>query len=144
MRAVIDTSIVMSAAISPPGVPATVMRRWRQRQFTPIVSPALLNEYRRALSYPHVRARHGASDAELDGLIREFRAVATVVVPSRTLSIIEVDLSDNRVIECAVAGDAPFIVSGDRPLRDLGTYKGKRVISPGAFDLLLDANGIFG
>lgn len=69
--------------------------------------------------------------------------MATVVVPSRTLSIIEDDLSDNRVIECAVAGDAPYIVSGDRHLRDLGTYKGKRVVSPGAFVLLLDANGIF-
>lgn len=144
MRAVVDTNVVISAAISPTGAPAHVMRRWRQRHFTAIVSPDLLDEYRRALSYPHLQARHGVSDAELDGLIQALRAVATVVVPTQTLSIMQDDPSDNRVIECAVAGEVPFIVSGDRHLRDLGTFEGIRVISPGAFVLLLNANGVFG
>jgi len=44
MTAVLDASVLMSAAISPAGAPARVMRLWRDRQFTLITSDDLIND----------------------------------------------------------------------------------------------------
>ena len=39
------------------------------------------------------------------------------------------DEPDNRILECAVAGRADVIVTGDRALLALGEYRGARIIS---------------
>jgi len=39
-----------------------------------------------------------------------------------SLAIIKDDPDDDRVLECAVAGHADYIVSGDRHLLKLGSY----------------------
>ena len=39
------------------------------------------------------------------------------------------DPDDDHVIACALAAKARLIVSGDRDLRDLGTYKGIRILN---------------
>jgi predicted nucleic acid-binding protein len=39
------------------------------------------------------------------------------------------DEPDNRILECALAGRADAIVTGDRALLALGEYRGVRVIS---------------
>ena len=48
---------------------------------------------------------------------------ATVVDPDFELNAVPDDPDDNRVLECAVAGKADFIVSGDRHLLRLGNYE---------------------
>ena len=37
---------------------------------------------------------------------------------------------DNRILECAIAGHADVIVSGDRHLRKLKSYKGIPIVRP--------------
>jgi len=39
------------------------------------------------------------------------------------------DEADNRVLECAIAGDADLIVSGDKALLALGGYEGVRILT---------------
>lgn len=51
-----------------------------------------------------------------------------IVKPGRRLKIVA-DEPDNRIIECAVAGRAEAIVTGDKALLALKEYKGIRVIS---------------
>ena len=48
--------------------------------------------------------------------VRELRGITERVEPTQTLAIITADPSDNRILECAEAGRADFIVSGDRHL----------------------------
>ncbi len=55
-----------------------------------------------------------------------------VDVTSR-IDTIKVDPSDNAFLECAVDGRADYIVSGDRHLLGLGTYRGIQIISPREF-----------
>jgi putative PIN family toxin of toxin-antitoxin system len=53
---------------------------------------------------------------------------ATTVRPRRKLRVVKDD-PDNRVLECAVAGRAEVIVTGDKELLDLGEYGGIRIHS---------------
>jgi hypothetical protein len=43
------------------------------------------------------------------------------------------DPSDDIYLECALEGRADFIVSGDRHLLDLGTFRGISIVNPTAF-----------
>jgi predicted nucleic acid-binding protein len=45
-----------------------------------------------------------------------------------TLSVIAADPDDDRVLECAVAGECSFIVTGDKHLLVLGTYANIRIL----------------
>ncbi len=65
MRAILDTNVIISALLSREGTPAAVLREWLQGAFDLIVSPTLLSELDRALSYPKeppVRSADPADD----------------------------------------------------------------------------------
>jgi len=43
------------------------------------------------------------------------------------------DPEDNRYLECAVEGQADFIISGDHHLTDLHVFEGIKIVDPAAF-----------
>ena len=58
----------------------------------------------------------------------------TVLVdPVETLDIVKQDLDDNKLFECAVAGSAAYIVSGDDLVQAVGALRGIGVVSPPLF-----------
>jgi len=59
---------------------------------------------------------------------REEARLAEVVDPSAPLSVLD-DEPDNRILECAVEADAEQIVTGDRPMLNLGQFRGIRIIT---------------
>jgi len=54
---------------------------------------------------------------------------AYVVHPEVVLDAVPDDPDDNRVLECAVKGEAEFIVSGDKHLLRLGSYEGIVIVT---------------
>ena len=138
MRVVFDTNVIISAAISPGSPPTLIHTAWNQDRFELLVSPDLLAEYRRALSYERVRRRHRKSDDELDALVLDYELAGVLVEPDERLAIVTADPDDNRILECAVAGEATHIVSGDRHLLTLGEYDKIPILDPRAFLELLE------
>ena len=133
MKVVIDTNVLVSRAISEKRAPATIFRLRGEGAFEHIVSQALLDEYRRALAYDHVRKLHGRTDAQIVALLSDIEQAATLVHPRVLLAVVKEDPDDNKVLECAVAGGANYIVSGDKHLLSLGEYEGIRILSPADF-----------
>jgi putative PIN family toxin of toxin-antitoxin system len=138
VRVVADANVVVSGVIAPLGAPAAVLRGWRADVFELVVSDDILAEYGCVLKYPRIRRRHGLPDDEIAALIDEFRRFATVVEVTERLSIVADDPADDKYLECARAGGAAYIVSGDKHLLDLREHAGIRVLSPRAFLMLLD------
>ena len=56
-----------------------------------------------------------------------------MVDPQERVHIILADDSDNRILECAVAAGAEFIVTGDAHLLDLHSFREVRILSPRQF-----------
>jgi putative PIN family toxin of toxin-antitoxin system len=54
--------------------------------------------------------------------------LAEIVAPTRRLRVVKDD-ADNRIIECAVAGRAELVVTGDKALLELGTYRKIRLVT---------------
>lgn len=106
------------------GPPELVYRAALRGRFRLITSPALLVELARAL-----RQKFQLPEAEITAYVKQIARRSTVVRPPVALTVIE-DEPDNRVLECAVAGGADLIVSGDRHLLRLGTYSGIPIVRP--------------
>lgn len=127
MRAVLDTNVLISAFVFPGGPPEHVYRRGLEGRLTLITSRPLLSELGRVLTDKFDWEAPYAEEV-LTQLVR----VAVVVDPIEQIDDITDDPADNRVLEAAVEGDAVVIVSGDRHLLTLDTWRGIRILTPAA------------
>jgi hypothetical protein len=99
----------------------------------------LISEFRRVLDYPRVRRYLKQSPEEIEIFLKRLSFVAVVVEPEITLNVIDEDPADNRVLECAVVGNAAYIVSGNFHLLNLKEYQQIMVLNPKDFLAMLDA-----
>jgi putative PIN family toxin of toxin-antitoxin system len=90
-----------------------------------VISAALLDELRRVLRYP--KLRFGEDDIAL--FEADILNHAQVVQPTRAIRVVSDDPDDDRVLECAAAAGASYIVSGDRHLLALHSYEGTTIVT---------------
>jgi hypothetical protein len=138
MIVVLDTNVLISALLSTGGPPAQIMEHWEGGMFDVVTSGPLLEELKRALGYERVRKYLEMTPREINTFIDGWSAVAICVDPEMELDVVEDDPDDNRVLECAVASGANYIVSGDDHLLDLEEYQGIEVLPPAGFIILLN------
>ncbi|MEW6173268.1 MAG: putative toxin-antitoxin system toxin component, PIN family [Bacillota bacterium] len=132
-RIVVDTNVVMGGLINPVKASGRVVNLWLGGKFDVLVSPALREEYLHTFS----RMRFGSKEAVdrrervLGRLLHNENLIC--IEPGFKLSVIRDDPSDNRLLECAVAGKAAYIVSQDRHLLRIGEYDGVVILTAHAF-----------
>jgi putative PIN family toxin of toxin-antitoxin system len=133
IRVVLDANVIASALVNPQGTPALVLEAWRAEQFQLVVSAAILDELGRVLRYPKIAAYHQWPEERLQIWLEDLAHLAVMTPGHLTLAVIQDDPPDNRYLECAVEGGAAYLVSGDRLLLALGTFRGIQIVSPRVF-----------
>lgn len=120
----------MISALLFSGTAARLVPLWQSRRITLLISRAILTEYLRVFAYPKFQL----SDQEIRPLIEEelLPFVDTIRV-RRRLAVVRRDPDDDKFLECAVAGRAQYLVTGDRDLRELGTFRGTTILTAGEF-----------
>jgi putative PIN family toxin of toxin-antitoxin system len=108
-RIVIDTNVLISAAIQPHGRPARLLELVASRAVELCISEEVLAEYSEVFGRPKFAALDRRSVARLLAVIA---GEATVVSPANRLAE-SADESDNRFYECAAAAEADYIVTGN-------------------------------
>ena len=123
MKVVFDTNILVSALVFPGGRGEAALRRIIEEQDQLVISKPILDELLGVL------ARKFSRDAEELAHVAVFLSgLALSVRPRRKLKVVN-DEPDNRILECALAGHAEAIVTGDHALLSLREYRGVRIIS---------------
>lgn len=140
MRIVLDTNVVISAFLTPRGAPAQLFQHFKQDAFDLLVSEPILSEYQRALNYQKVQTLHRLNKQEVATVIEDFRRAAIVIVPRQKVHPPIADKDDIKLFACAVAGEAEYIVSGDKLVQTVGEYEGIQVVSPPIFLTVLEKN----
>jgi putative PIN family toxin of toxin-antitoxin system len=139
MRAVLDTNVLVSSLIKPGSVPDRIIEKWKAHIFEICLSEPLLDELMDVLNRPRIKRAISVSSEEMRkflAVIREegvFQRIETEV--SETVLK---DPDDDRILETAIAAEADVIVSGDRHLLDLGSYKGIPILTPRQFLAMLE------
>ena len=140
-RVVLDANVFVGGLISSIGAPAAILAAWQDEQFQVVISSAILNELARVLHYPKLQNRYRLAQPKIERLLHLLQRQALEVNPTEEVAAIEVDPDDNRYLECAVAAEAEFIVSGDRHLWSLGSYQGIQILAPAGFLAVLQMEG---
>ena len=123
MRAVFDTNVLVAAFVFPGGRGEEAMQRIIEEHDELLLSRPIVDELLGVL------ARKFARDAEELARVAVFLdGIGTMVKPPRRLRVLA-DGPDNRILECALAGGAHIIVTGDRAILALGEYRGVRILS---------------
>lgn len=134
LRAVLDANVIISALIQPKGASGKILTSLVDaNSFELIVSPAILAELRRALSYPKVRKYIKFSNQDLDLWVASLELIAQPVDGNIRVHAVAEDPDDNKYIEAAVEGLAQFVVTGDKHLLSLKFYETIRVVTPRVF-----------
>jgi len=109
LRLVIDTNVIVSAALKPESLQRTTFLLAITRPARLYVSTAILDEYSEVLSRPELRIRKGIRLQFLQ-LIKNS---GHLVVPSRRLEVAK-DPDDNIFLECADKAGADYLITGNQ------------------------------
>src|SRR5229473_1503703 len=107
IRAVLDTSVLVSAVITPTGPNAQIFNLVTAGEIRTYVTDAVLAEYHRVFDYERLQHLDRRRIARLRGLLEK----ASVKVKSPGLLKISGREEDNRIYECAMAAKADYIVT---------------------------------
>jgi len=108
LRLVIDTNVVISAALKPQGLQRTVILLALAKPARWYVTDEILSEYATVLARPELRIRKSLRQQ----LLQLIRNQTRLVVPSR-LTQITTDPADNIFLECADAARADYVITGN-------------------------------
>jgi putative PIN family toxin of toxin-antitoxin system len=123
VRVVFDANILVSALILPGGSGDRALNVILDGRATLLLSKPILGETLRVLGKKFARETE-----ELARLAVFFADLAEIVAPTRTLNVLA-DEPDNRILECAQAGGAALIATGDRAMLALRRFAGTEIIT---------------
>lgn len=137
--AVVDTNVVvgglLTQTLSSPLV--TIVDGMLAGRFPFVLSPPLLDEYRRVLLRDKIRGLHGLSEDEIDCILVELVANAVWHEPAPADSVAAPDPGDDHLWRLLNTLDAGVLVTGDQLLLD-NPPDTASVVSPRSFvDALL-------
>jgi putative PIN family toxin of toxin-antitoxin system len=132
MRAVLDTNVIVSATLIRGGNEDKILRAWLRGAFELVLSPEILEEIGRVLTYDKLRRSRWMTDAEVV-LLLETLAQEGVVVPGTPRVRASRDPGDDKFLAAAVHAHARYVVTGDKDLLELKVLRGVRIVKPAHF-----------
>ena len=123
MRVLFDTNVLISSLLFPGGSGEVALFRIIEGRDSLIISKPLLHELLTVLAHKFSHDRE-----ELARVAVLLDDIAEMIHPQTQLQVLEDD-PDNRVLECAIAGKADVIVTGDKAILHLRDYQHIRTLS---------------
>ena len=123
MKVVFDTNIFVSALAIPGGQAERAIDLVIDARVNLIVSKNIIHEVLRVLAQ-----KFSKGPEELSRTAVFLSELGEIVIPREKLAVLG-DEPDNRILECAVAGRADIILTGDRAMLNLKKYSGVRILA---------------
>lgn len=109
MKAVFDTNVYISGFLFKGGIPSRLLDLAYDRRFELYHSPDILEEFKRILA-----GKFELTLYEQDKALRFVQSLGQVVYPEEKVQIVPADEAGNRILECAFAARADYLVTGDK------------------------------
>ena len=139
LRVVLDSTVLVSAFLTPGGAADAVLQGAIQERFTCCLAEEIIEETARRLFSSRLQQRYAYVDGDVDTFAAVLRAVFLLFSDLPPLTGIVRDPNDDMIIACAVAASASYVVTRDLDLLSLGVYEQIAVVTPEAFLVLLRA-----
>ncbi|MGD0753276.1 MAG: putative toxin-antitoxin system toxin component, PIN family [Anaerolineales bacterium] len=128
MKVVLDTNVFVSGVFFS-GPPYQILQAWKDGKIQMVVSPEILDEYRRVGEV--LAEEHPAISLEpvLAYVIQNAVAFSVIPLPEKVCE----DPDDDKFLACALASGSNLVVSGDRHLLKVSGYQNIEVLKPRYF-----------
>jgi uncharacterized protein len=139
LKAVLDSSTLVSAFLTPRGISGQVLDAARARAFALSLSREILDEVAASLlRKTKLRARYGYGAEELGRFSDGLLGFAQLVADLPSGRFVPGDPKDDMVVATAVAADADYLVTGDRRhILPIGSHGRTRIVTARQFLELL-------
>lgn len=128
MKVVLDTNVFISGVFFS-GPPYQILKAWRDAKIQLVVSEKIFEEYVRvgeilSQQFPEIQL-----DPILELLTVEADFASALDLPEPVCA----DSDDDKFLECALAGKAKILISGDKHLLSVSGYRGLKIVTPRQF-----------
>jgi putative PIN family toxin of toxin-antitoxin system len=130
VKVVLDTNVVMSGIFFG-GVPGRLLEAWTRGRIELVLSPAILEEYRRVGA--ELAAKYPARGEALAPVLALIAMHATMVDAAPLPERVSADPADDKFLGAAIATQASIVVSGDQDLLEVSGWRDIEVLTPRAF-----------
>lgn len=124
MKVVFDTNVFIAAALKG-GFTEELIELSNEGQISLITSEEILKELRQKLL-----SKFDRTEEKVDFFIDQIRKTTKVAEITEKVNVVHRDPEDNKILECAVSGNADIIVTADQDLIKLKEFKGIAIIHP--------------
>jgi putative PIN family toxin of toxin-antitoxin system len=132
MKVIIDTNVLISAAILGRKPEAVVLWVVNRRDVQWVVSEEILTEYKEVLSRPRFKLNPQQQE-------RWFKVLeeATTVVTVEPEANVSKDNKDAKFLSCSLASQADFLITDDREFREAQPLTQTTIVSVALFQRLI-------
>lgn len=128
LKIVLDTNVYISALLFS-GIPDEILEMAREKEIEIYASPIILLEIGQVL-----QKKFSFPRKTILNILKEIKRIAKIIQPKEKIDFIKADPADNRILECALAAKADYIVSGDKKhLRKLEKFQNIPIVLPVEF-----------
>lgn len=134
MRVVLDTNVLLSALLSPHGLPDAIYRAWQKGRFDLVTSSTQIDELRRASRY--AKFKDVLQPRRVGTMVNNmWRSIVLDTLPSLPEGIEAVDPNDVFLLAMALESKADYLVTGDyrAGLLQRGSIGRTRIVIPATF-----------
>jgi len=128
MRVVLDTNVLLSAILFG-GKPQHIVESALEGVIRVSISEPMLAELQGVLQRP----KFGFGPEAVQSIVSELTTIAEWVIPQTHFDLVKNDPADNHMIDCAIAAEADYLVTGDRHLLRLEECGKTRIVNPDTF-----------
>ena len=125
MKIVLDANIVISSFFWG-GNPRKIMERIISGIDVLFVTKEIMDEIENVIRRPKFHADYDM----INYFINSIEEMGNMITPIKQVKDWSRDRTDNKYIECGIAADADYIISGDIHLLELGNYQRLKIVSP--------------
>jgi len=129
-RVVIDTNVLISAALIPASVPAQCVD-WALANTTLLFSPDTFEELQTRLWRP--KFDRYLSLEQRRAIFHDMRAAALWITPEPSTTTFSRDPDDDKFIHLALSGKAAWLITGDQDLLVVTAVENLEIMTPARF-----------
>ncbi len=124
---VLDTNIFISSVFWE-GSSYKVVKKAINQEIIVFISDEIIKEIRKVLARDFSLGKQ-----EIDDIVNSVAYFTHPIKPKEKVEVIKEDPDDDRILECAMACRAKFIISYNKHLLKLKTFKGIKIVTPEEF-----------
>jgi len=124
MKIVLDANIYISSLFWK-GNPRLVVERAIKKLDELYITNEILNEIEEVIGRP----KFHADKNKIEYYIKSIEEIARKIIVKNRIKKGSRDKKDNKYIECGIAGNADYIISGDIHLLELKKYKNIKIVT---------------